>query len=222
MLPPLGLGLVPRGQRCGRKTPRPDPRLCRMRLGAREGVDQQHARLVPFRSRWCSACHASSGARSSRSIVSGSGTVRSFPPLPSWLVQTPAAPCKPCTRRCTPSETRSPQPYHRFTTRASGGGTCRSIVSRSARDQPTGMEGVRVSPTTPSTVPNALFSPWRSTNNRALKAWCWVEVWCTGSGAKTRRQDIESLLRRRVVCARRDIGVGIPQAHQLVIPRDRV
>ena len=36
------------------------------------------------------------------------------------------------------------------------------------------------------------------------------------------QQDIESLLRRIVFCERRDIAVGIPEAHTLVIQRDRV
>jgi hypothetical protein len=52
-------------------------------------------------------------------------------------------------------------------------------------------------------------------------AGCWGGAWFTGSRAKTRRQDLESLRRRSVVVERRDIGVGIPQVHTLVIPRDR-
>jgi hypothetical protein len=54
------------------------------------------------------------------------------------------------------------------------------------------------------------------------RAGCWGGAWCTGSRAQTRRQDLERLRRRSVVVERRDLGVGIPQAPPLVIPRDRV
>jgi hypothetical protein len=48
MIPPIFLCLLHRGQLCCRKTPLPDTLLCRMRIFALSGVDQKHARIVPF------------------------------------------------------------------------------------------------------------------------------------------------------------------------------
>jgi hypothetical protein len=53
------------------------------------------------------------------------------------------------------------------------------------------------------------------------RAGFWGGACFTGYSARTMRRSIERLLRRSVVCERRDLAVGIPEAPQRVTPRDR-
>jgi len=100
-----------------------------MRLCALSGVDQKHARIVPFQIAWVpllqrftrrSECREKRVRERYRAVFAALAVMHGEDPR-SHMKTLPAE-----LHTC-----RNPQPYHRFTTSASGGGTCRRIVALS-------------------------------------------------------------------------------------------